>query len=65
MAQLGKGLKGTFRNPRKAIACDLPLLYQFIHIDVGDQRDTYFWEDKWLENRPCAPYALIYIIYPP
>lgn len=41
-------LKETYRNSCKAIVSNFPLFPQFIHNDVEEVWDIYFWENKWL-----------------
>lgn len=62
---ISEELKGTSRNPWKAIVSDFSLLSQFILVDVGGRRVTYFWEDKWLGDKTPLLLILVYIIYLP
>lgn len=40
------------------IAVELSFLSQSVHYVVGGERDTNFWEDKWLGDKP------IYSLFP-
>lgn len=40
---------------------EVPLAF-LVHSECGgDERNTYFWEDKWLGDNTYMPYFLIYI----
>lgn len=50
-----KGIRGTYWNLSKDITKDLPSFAHLVHCVVGEGRDTYFWEDFWVGDRPlCA-----------
>lgn len=42
---------------------ELPIFPQFIHNVVGDGRDTYSWEDKWLEDKPLCSHPCLYHLF--
>lgn len=59
MSGLQIGLsKALFKSVEKADFDDFRCFSLFVRCVVSDERDNFFWEDKWLGDRPnCSLFS--------